>query len=450
MANLSHETTTINNIGIINPGFSGGSNVFGTFDISDHGDNDLLGSLKKYNNREILRLQEAATDIGKYYLIVLFTIGVPCNALTVATIVSMQALTPATFYVALLAVFDGCALIVKLIGNQISLASTASIFYCNVLDPLSSYFTITANWVLVLICLERFVSVCYPLQKAYIFTKRRSYISAAILAGFTFVFIMTHQGVMRTTGKEGCITRPRYSSYYNNEWIYISACLYLFIPFVIIVCFTACIIYGLRKSRKHHVSLMRKNDEEEEMKVLEDGARSSEGHGKTSRSMSTPVTPTAAHNQKMLKDTERVERTITLMLVAAGGIFLLLSLPLAVYYIIRGLNRRDEYSVESARWTLYRYIAFVFFDSSHAVNFFVYFFTAKRFRTQMLRVVTGRASCWGRRISQRGRKPGSSGYQQKLRLTSKSSTSCSTATTGVLASPSGPRKSTVYFPPTSE
>ena len=195
------------------------------------------------------------------------------------------------------------------------------------------------------------------------------------------------------------------------------------------------------------MSLMRKNEENmEEMKILEGGAHYS-GASKKSKSMSTPVTPTALHNQKMLDDTARVERTITLMLIAAGGIFLVLSLPISLYYLIKGLSRPTEMSVENARWNLYRVIAYIFIDSSHAVNFFLYFFTAKRFRVQLLRVVTGRASCWGRKISQRGRKAGSGGYQANNRRTSKSTASCTTTSTDLAAS--GPRGSTVHFPPSS-
>ena len=68
---------------------------------------------------QFLYLILAASNIKKYNLIVLAVIGVPSNALTVATILSMHALSPATFFVVLLAVFDGCALIVKLLGNQL-------------------------------------------------------------------------------------------------------------------------------------------------------------------------------------------------------------------------------------------------------------------------------------------------------------------------------------------
>ena len=230
--------------------------------------------------------------------------------------------------------------------------------------------------------------------------------------------------------------------------------LFIFIPFVLIAFLTAFIIYGLRQSRKHRMSLMRKSDgDSEEMKVLKDNnggsaSGSNDRSGKSrnsdaasgqrkSRALSTPATPTALHNQRMLEDTARVERTITLMLIAAAVIFLVLCLPMTLYYLIQGFSISQEMTVEKARWTLYHMIAFLFIDSSHAVNFFLYFFTAKRFRVQLIRIVTGRASCWGRRLTRRGRNKGSNGNRTDNGPNSKTATSNSTASTGLASN--GPR-----------
>lgn len=364
---------------------------------------DLINSLDKYHDPQFFELDKIASDLRNYYLIILAVIGVPSNALTVATILSMHALSPATFFVVLLAIFDGCALLVKLIGNQLDQHGVSgSVALCKTLDPLSIFFSTTANWILVLICLERFISVCYPLKKVYLFTKRRSFIIAAVLIGVLFTLIMTTLGVTRTlaasTGK--CTTEKRFNYFYNNVWLYLNVALHLFIPFIFIAFLTSFIIYGLRQSRKHRMSLMRKSDSGG-AETKTGGKQGGNSAPIKSRSPSTPITPTALHNQKMLDDTARVERSITLMLIAAGIIFLVLSLPISVYYLIRGFKVHQKRTAEHARWTLFQQIAFLFIDSSHAVNFFLYFFTAKRFRVQLIRILTRRAGANGSRQGNR-------------------------------------------------
>ncbi|GFR74855.1 thyrotropin-releasing hormone receptor [Elysia marginata] len=410
-------------------GFGNNNNDDFLFSILKRDDNSLLNSLNNLDKKQYFELMKVSADLTSYYLIVLAVIGVPSNALTVITILSMRSLSPATFFVVLLAIFDGCALVVKLIGNQLAQHEVSqNNGYCKVMDPLSIFFSTTANWILVLICLERFISVCYPLKKVYIFTKRRSFIIAAILIGCMFTLIMTTLGVTRTfdNRKERCSTEERFKPFYNNVWLYLNVALHLFIPFVIIAFLTAFIIYGLRKSRKHRMSLMRKGDgASEEMKVLKDGGAVS----KKSRSSSTPVSPTSLHNQKMLDDTARVERTITLMLIAAGVIFLVLSLPISVFYLIRGFRVSHSMSVEQARWTLFQQIAFLFIDSSHAVNFFLYFFTAKRFRVQLIRLVREKICFCVGDNSSRDRTTGSNGNRPDNVPNSKSNSSnCTTST----------------------
>ncbi|GFN89773.1 FMRFamide receptor-like [Plakobranchus ocellatus] len=336
-------------------------------------------------------------------------IGVPSNALTVATILSMNAVSPATFFVVLLAAFDGSALVLKLIINlwyRFELNHNA--WYCQFLEPLSLSFATTANWMLVLITLERFISVCFPLKKVYLLTKRRSYIIAAILVATLFSLIMSLLGVMRIPTRTGCLTRSRFIWFFRG--------LYFFLPFGLISALTGCIVYGLRKSRKHRLSLIRKSETQpesgEEMRTLntrgEDGGGripSSAGFGapRRSRALSRLLKPTAPHNKKMLKDTARVERTITLMSIVAAGIFLVLSLPMFLFHLISRFTDPGPRIFKPLEWILSYMIAFLFFHSSHAVNFFLYFFTAKRFRVQLWHVLRGRAFRCTRRLSRRER-----------------------------------------------
>ncbi|GFR79335.1 thyrotropin-releasing hormone receptor [Elysia marginata] len=348
------------------------------------------------DSQESYELNQTNRGIRKYYLIILAAVGIPSNILALVTILSMHALSPATLFVVLLAILDGSALTVKLIGNQMAEdGMNNNIVFCKFLDPLSIFFSMAASWMLVLICLERFISIKYPLQKAYLFTQRRSFIMASILIGSLFIFIMTTLGITRVPGTDRCKTKERYKDFHNNIWLYLNVALHLFIPFLLILVLTVSIIYGLHRASQHRLFLVRKSiDANVEMSAMEDARQETPRASKISRSTSTKTTsPTASssNNQKILTDAARVERTITLMLITAGVIFLVLSLPMALFYLIHGFGGPQGKTTEADRWLLYKQIAYVLIDSSHAINFFLYFFTAKRFRDQLVRLFC----CWG-------------------------------------------------------
>ncbi|GFO20211.1 thyrotropin-releasing hormone receptor [Plakobranchus ocellatus] len=387
------------------------------------------------------------------------------------------------------------------------------------------FFNTTANWVLILICLERFIAVRYPLKKAYLFTKRRSFMGAAILVLVMFTVTMTSLGVVRHRVKKKsiCSTRLRFEWFYKHIWTYLNLALHLILPFFLIAILSAFIIYGLQKSRKHRMSLIRKSESHPEFgemtNILKDGAgrsnsgsesnpqnsrppsssygnpqdsrppssnygnpqnsrpsSSSYGNPQDSRppsssyiyqqnsrppsgsysnpryshSSSTPITPTALHNKKMLDDTARVERTITLMLIVAAVIFLVLSLPQCLLHLVSAFHTKPaDHTVQKAQWRLYHMIAFLLLDSSHAINFFLYFFTAKRFRTQLYCLLTDTALCCSGRITQKGRSvvvPCS--YNMDSRTSSKcaifASTHSTASTEDIL---NEKRKSKINFPP---
>ena len=98
-------------------------------------------------------LIDVANDMAKSYIWVLCAIGIPGNVFIIIIIAAMRMLSPATFFITLLAVCDGVALISKLIGSLI-----VNNDLCK-LDFFPNYFSSLANWALVMICFERFVCV---------------------------------------------------------------------------------------------------------------------------------------------------------------------------------------------------------------------------------------------------------------------------------------------------
>ncbi|XP_059150322.1 green-sensitive opsin-1-like [Physella acuta] len=326
---------------------------------------DESGELEELE--EARKLNSINSYIRTYYLYVLCFLGVPTNVMTVITILTMQAMSPATFYVATLAFCDGSALVCKLLLNQLTERKVNIGTVGCVAEFLPMYLSSLANWVLALICTERFVSVCYPLKKSYIFTKRRSYISIGVTSFVLLVPFLGVFAVMRDyTHKEMlCSTKSEYQWFWTYVFFWMQAILIVFFPFVVIFISTCAIVRGLRLSRKARRTILRNS-------IVKNPHRKHE--------------MTNANNERLVAETERAERNITAMMVLAAVLFLILALPSCVYFVsLREIPESQDLS--KAKWGLFKEISYVLMDSNHAINFFLYFFTAKRFRKQFFKLV---------------------------------------------------------------
>ena len=216
--------------------------------------------------------------------------------------------------------------------------------------------------------LLRFVAVCYPMKKVYLLTKRRCYISASVIAGVLLVPYATVYAVMRESVPTSdafndkdvqkihhCRTQEQYNTFFIYAWSWISVSLYLLIPFVLIMGLTIAIVHSLVSARKHRRSLMRKGSN----------------------------CPQTGFEKSLLKKTESTERMITVMLLIASVVFLVLVLPVSVYEIafdFTGMQMQAR-GVKKARWEVVKQVVYFLADATHMVNFFLYFLTAKRFRS---------------------------------------------------------------------
>lgn len=305
---------------------------------------------------EIKRLENITGSIKHSYLWVVFALGFPGNIFCIITVLSMQRMTPATFFVSLLALCDGATIFVKIIFQQMAFNDVSIGTVGCKMRFLPMFLSLLANWVLVLICAERFVSVCFPLKKAYMVTKRRSYIVTSILSTVLFLVMSCLFSLMWDSDETGvmCGTHEEYYDFWTTWWFWINAFLLIFIPFVFIVIFTALIVRGLMQSRHDRRSIMRNSSKGQ------DG------------------------NRRLMEEAERLERSITIMLIFAAIIFLLLTLPACIY--ILGYKESKDPLVEQ-RWKLFEQIQYVLIDSSHAINFFLYFLSAQRFRCQFFNIL---------------------------------------------------------------
>ncbi|GFO36256.1 thyrotropin-releasing hormone receptor [Plakobranchus ocellatus] len=323
---------------------------------------------------EIERLRQMASDIKRTYIWVVWALGFPSNILCVVTVLSMRGPSPATFLVSTLAVTDGLAISAKLLAHQFGQWQV----YMGTVGCKSNFWAIflssLANWTLVLICGERYVAVCFPLKKVYVVTRRRCQVTVLALALTLLIFFASVYYVMRDADSTGyyCGTYNKYLAFWTTGWYWINTLISLFLPFLCIVLLTALIVYGLMRSRRERRGILGKTADVRQH--LMDGSNNKNRRGT---------------NQRLLKEAEAVERSITAMLILAAAIFLLLALPTCIYLLAYKQPRYGESRdpLLEARWALFDQIQFVLIDSSHAVNFFLYFLSAQRFRRQLYHVI---------------------------------------------------------------
>ncbi|PVD29893.1 hypothetical protein C0Q70_09150 [Pomacea canaliculata] len=293
----------------------------------------------------------------KVYIWVLVGVGVPGNVACILVATSMT-LTTATLYMSLLAVADLLALVLRLISHQIYLYKvTLNTFVCKVdvfVDLVSSY----ANWTLVLVCLERFLSIRFPLKKKIYFTKHRA-ILIAVLLGMILCLCHLYEFIQIDHIQERSCYYPESSlDFVTNYWHWIKACIYYFLPFILLLIFPCLIIVSLRRQRKAREAMVR----------------------------TTPVTSRETTQT-------RVEVTLSVMVVWDAIVVIVTFAPMCLYYLLVPFNVVNEWFTS----TMLTHTAVALSEANYAVDFVIYFAASKKFRSRFKKLIGKCLTCRRRR-----------------------------------------------------
>lgn len=121
-----------------------------------------------------------------------------------------------------------------------------------------------------------------------------------------------------------------------------------------------------------------------------------------SRDQQHPTHQTGDNSSLEMRSTQKSEvirsrhRHITLMLLSVAGVFLLLTLPNSIYFVLDltyGFNNRPTENnyhqwLRYRRLTILTVIMFQLSDLQHATNFFLYLLTSDKFRRSVLMICT--------------------------------------------------------------
>lgn len=286
--------------------------------------------------------------INLYYLWVVFAVGFPGNIASFVTVLRMPPLTSSTGYVAALAVMDNLGIICKLLFHQLTLYDVQmGAGGCQVLYFFGSFFIMYANWILVAMSVERFIAIWFPLRVTTLCTGTKSILLMIIIAfviiGADLHFLWT--STVEVTGNKDvrCTFNKEHMEFIEKVWYWIDGCLYAIIPCILLVMFNGLIILGIRKSRKIQKDLT--NNKSDQM-----------------------------------AEKYRQQRQITIMLIVVSIVFVVLVLPNCLFFIVKPYWVFESGSHGQAVNYLVSQLIFLLSDFNHAINFYLYFLTARRFR----------------------------------------------------------------------
>ncbi|XP_067649011.1 probable G-protein coupled receptor 139 [Haliotis asinina] len=312
-------------------------------------------STEVLNNSAWRAVESAVFDIQTYYLWVIFALGFPGNCATIVTVIKMSPARSLTVYIALLAVVDNLAIVNKLLlfvmlDNGLHIQNAG----CRILGYLGNFLITFANWLLVAMSVERFAAVWFPFKVGQSWTFKKS-LTAVFLVALPLSLLFLHlfwtiQFIDDGPGMVFCDVAEKYQYFMMHVWYWINITVYAIIPCVLLLVFNCLIVGGIIKSGKAQKYLK-------------------SNHG----------------SQKSKSCADR-HRQVTIMLVTAAITLVILTTPRCVMLILTPYWTPNQNSMEGALKYLIDTLAFVLCDVTHAINFYVYSLSAKRFRFQFVQL----------------------------------------------------------------
>ncbi|CAG5134544.1 unnamed protein product [Candidula unifasciata] len=273
-------------------------------------------------------------------------IGIPANILALLTILRFPR-TTGTFYLTLLTIFDLMALVTKATDDAMWTFNFFESISCKLIIMLTNFTRIYANWILVLICFERYITVLFPLKKNFYFTMNRARLVAIIAAVIIFLFCSVYLGIVIADG--GCVGNDEV---FYKKWVYVTMVLYSYLPAVLLIILVLLIWRGLKKIQKVREYIF----------CEEEGTNS------------------ATLTQQGLQEQAKTERGITMMLLFAAVTFVIMIVPICVVLAVDSTGIAEQSIFGRVYFRLFYTIAGGLVTLTHAVNFFIYFLSTERFR----------------------------------------------------------------------
>ena len=296
----------------------------------------------------------AALWINKYYLYIICAIGVPGNIACIATLTQMKPFLSYAVYMLLLAVSDMVSITIKMVYFQIT-ANDVKMgdIFCQLILFLGTVAQQYSNWILVAMTVERFVAIWFPFKVKKICTKRNvalaNIVMIVVFICANWHFLLTFEEVADPLLVWDCRPKPNFAYFINVVWYWIDGTLYAFLPIILIVVLNGLIVYAVKRATNTRIDL--------------------------------------TNNTKKARDKAAQQRQMTIMLLTISMVFIVLVLPNCIFFIVKEYWTWKNTLHGTAQYFLLYQIVFVLSDLNHAVNFYLYCLSGKRFRHNFLKVI---------------------------------------------------------------
>ncbi|XP_061169110.1 gastrin-releasing peptide receptor-like [Saccostrea echinata] len=293
----------------------------------------------------------AALFINKNYLYFIVGLGIPGNIAAIITVCKMKPFTSSSVFMIALATMDSFNLIIKELYYQLTYYDIQMYdIGCQLMIFLGTFAMQYANWILVAMTAERFIAIKFPMKVQEICTKTKVIIVLVVL-GLVLASLNSHFFATKREGytalrKYSCMSKVGYDNFYTKIWYWIDGVVYAMAPFCLLTILNFLIIAGIRDSVKKQKDLT--NLQQKQSKQ---------------------------HTQ------------ITVMLVTVSVVFTVLTMPNCIFFIYDGYWDFEKSCYETALYHLIYQVVFVLSDLNHAVNFYFYFLSGKKFRKHFLKLI---------------------------------------------------------------
>ncbi|XP_050411644.1 thyrotropin-releasing hormone receptor-like [Patella vulgata] len=270
---------------------------------------------------------------------------------------------PCSMYLAALVISDTGFLAALLLSWMISLKPeiTQTPGCCHIMVYVTYVCSFLSAWYVVLMMLERYIVVCYPLRAPRIWTKLKARIA---LCSITFIAIVMYLHSFVTTGSietpygHICTSLPSHLRFVAI-FTYVDSVITFVVPFIAILFFNLRIIYTIHNfRRKHHLIQSTYN----------------------------------SNRHQVIGVLSQAQIRSTKMIVLVSSVFLLLYLPsyaMRIYILIKILVQDDQpFSDVYHRPTHIAQLTCQFlYYINFAIDFLVYSLSSRNFRRNVTRLV---------------------------------------------------------------
>ena len=307
------------------------------------------------------------TDITEFWLHTQLWLYVPPIILIIGTIgnilsfiiLTRKRMTGSTYsYLAVLAIADTIYLysalfrrwIRTLTGYDVLQVSNWSCKGITMLMYTASHYSV---WLIIAVTMERYIAVRWPLKAKTLCTKRRAII---VIISLLIGIIGINSHIAWTFQVLPTANNSTFCAGERVIWPWVDACLYSFLPLLLITVLNGLIIQKVVAARKYRQHMSGQGQDRRQTQV--DGGVK-----------------------------------LTIMLLTISFTFLVTTVPINIVLIIVAVFLpKDLTAQQYAKYTLLQTVVALLMYTNHSINFFLYCVTGQKFKQQLRRLFCGKAN----------------------------------------------------------